>query len=92
MYFGVNVSDDTPNGEEHDVQSNMFRLNITDMQDKYCDSCYDIHLFKVNTKETAKEVAAEGRATFCVVEAEGRHLAVTTLLALHVGNSRSEHV
>ena len=50
-------------------------------------------LFKDNTKETIKEVVA----------AEGRHLrilplnrinivAVTTILALHVGNGRSEHV
>ena len=34
-YFAVNVSDDCPNGEEHDVQSHMFRPTITDMQDKY---------------------------------------------------------
>ena len=30
-------------GEEHDVQSHMFRLTITDMQDKFCGDCYNIH-------------------------------------------------
>ena len=32
----MNVSDDSPNYEEHDVQSHMFRPTITDTQDEYC--------------------------------------------------------
>ena len=40
MYFAVNVSD------EHDVQSQMFRPTITDMQHKYRGNCYDIHLIQ----------------------------------------------
>ena len=52
-YFAVNVSD------EHDVQSHMFRPTITDMQDKYCDDCYDIH----RAQSQYTKVAAFGRAT-----------------------------
>ena len=33
-------------GEEHDVPSHMFRLVITDMQDKYCGDCYDVYLIQ----------------------------------------------
>ena len=68
-YFAVNVSD------QHDVQSHMFRPTITDMQDKYCGNCYDIHFsrsqYKCNHKRRG---AAEGRATSSVVAAKGRHL------------------
>ena len=46
MYFAVNVSDDSPNGEEHDVQSHMLGPTITDMQDKYCGNCYNIYLIQ----------------------------------------------
>ena len=46
LYFAVNVFDDSPNGEEHDVQSHMLRPTITDMQGKYCGNCYDIHLIQ----------------------------------------------
>ena len=64
----------------------MFRPTITDMHDKYCDNCYDITLFK-----------ALGRATFFSVSfalALNREniVAITTILALHVGNGRSKHV
>ena len=84
-------------GEEHDVQSHMFRRTITHMQDKYCDNCCDIHLTQSQYKGNHKRGgAAEGRATSFVVAANGRHLcilalnamntvAVTTILVLHVG-------
>ena len=98
MYFAVNVSD------EHGVQSHMFRPTITDMQDKYCGNCYDLYLIQTQYKGNHKKGgAAEGRVTSFVVAAEGRHLcmlalnnvdivAVTTILVLHVGNGRYEHV
>ena len=67
-YFAVNVSDDSPNGKEHDVQSHMFRATITDMQDLYCGNCYDIYLtqsrytkvaaFGATTKEVTRPLAA----------------------------------
>ena len=76
----------------------------TDMQDKYCGDCYDIYTIQSQYKGNHKRGgAAEGRATSFVVAAKGRHLcifalnkvyivAVTTVLVLHVGNGRSEHV
>ena len=78
--------------------------NHTDMHDKYCGDCYDIHLIQSQYKGNHERGgAAEGRATFFVVAAEGRHLcisalntvnlvAVTKILVLRVGNGRSEHV
>ena len=98
MYFAVDVSD------EHDVQSHMFRSTITDMQDKYCGKCYDIYLIQSHYKGNHKRDGAdEGRVTPFVVAAASRHLciwalnmvnlvAVTTILVLHLGNGRSEHV
>ena len=89
---------------EHDIQSHMFRPTITDIQDKYCGDRYDIYRIQSRYKGNHKRGgAAEGRATSFVVAAEGRHLcisalntvnivAVTTILVLHVGNGRSEHV
>ena len=80
-------------GEEHDVQSHMLRPTITDMQDKYCGDCYDIyHIQSQHTK-----VAAFGRATSFVVSFVSalntvNIVAATTILVLHVGNGRSEHV
>jgi len=71
--------------------------NHTDMQDKYCGHCYDIHPIQSQYKGNHKRGgAAEGRATSFVVAAAGRHLcilalnrvnvvAVTTILVLHVG-------
>ena len=71
--------------------------NHTDMQDKYCGDCYDIHPIQSQYKGNHKRGgAAEGRVTSFVVAAEGRHLcilalnrvnvvAVTTILVLHVG-------
>ena len=98
-YSAVKVSDDSPNGLEHDVQSHMFRSTITDMQDKYCRDCYDFHLIQSQYKGNHKRGgAAEGRGTSFVVAAAGRHLCisalnrVTTVLLLYVGNGWSEHV
>ena len=82
----------------------MFRPTITDMHDKYCGNRYDIYLIQSQYKGNHKRGgAAEGRATSFVVAAKGRHLcilalnkvnivAVTTILVVHVGNGRSEHV
>ena len=71
----------------------MFRPIITDMHGKYCVVCYDIYL--IQSQYT--KVAAVGRATSFVVSfvlALNRVniVAVTIILALHVGNGRSEHV
>ena len=71
--------------------------NHTDMQDKYCGDCYDIHPIQSQyTKEAAvgrhhkRGGAAFGRATSFVVSfvlALNRVniVAVTTILVLHVG-------
>ena len=71
--------------------------NHTDMQDKYCGDCYDIHPIQSQYKGDHKRGgAAEGRATSFAVAANGRHLcilslnrgnvvAVTTILVMHVG-------
>ena len=100
LHFAVNVSDDPPNGLEHDVQSHMFRQTITDMQDKYCGDCYDFYLIQSQYKGNHKRGgAAEGSATSFVVAAKGRHfcilalnkviiVAVTTILVLNVGTCR----
>ena len=61
-------------GEEHDVQSHMFRETITDMQDKYWGDCYNIYFTQSQYKGNYKRGgAAESRATSLVVAAEGRH-------------------
>ena len=98
MCFAVNVFD------ENDVQSHMFRPTITDMQNKYCGNRYNIYRIQSRYKGNQKRGgAAEGRDTSFVVAAEGRHLCisasnmvniitVTTILALTVGNGRSQHV
>ena len=74
------------------------------MQDKYCGDCYDIYLIQSQYKENHKRGGvAEGRVPSFVVAAASRHLsilalntvnviAVTTILVLHVGNGRSEHL
>ena len=84
-------------GEDHDVQSHMFRPTITDMQDKYCGDCHDIHLIQSQHTTVAafgrhhkRGESAFGRATSFVVSfvlALNRMniVAVTTLLVLHVG-------
>ena len=54
------IFDDSPNGEEHDVQSRMFRSTTTDMQDKYSGNCYNIYLIQSQYKGGG---AAVGRAT-----------------------------
>ena len=68
--------------------------NHTDMQDKYCGDCYDIH--PIQSQYT--KLAASGRHHKRGGAAEGRHLcifalnrsniiAVTAILVLHVGVS-----
>ena len=78
--------------------------NNTDRQDKYCGDCYDIYPIQRQYKGTQKRGGtAEGRATSFVVATKGPHLcisalnkvnigAVTTILVLHVGKGRFEHV
>ena len=75
----------------------MFRPTITDMQDKYCGDCYDIHPIQSQYAKVAaagrphkRGGAAFGRATSFVVSfllALNRVnvVAVTTRLVLHVG-------
>ena len=70
--------------------------NHTDLQDKYCDHCYDIYRIQSQYKGNHKRGGpARGRATFAVA-ANGRHIctlalnsanaiAMTTILVLHVG-------
>ena len=97
-HFAVNVSDDASNGKEHDVQSHMFRPTITDMQDKFCGNCYDICIIQSPYKGNHKRGgAAEGRATSFMVSFvsalnQVNIVAITTILVLHVGNSRAQHV
>ena len=101
----LNTSYTNPNfyDEEHDVQSHMLIPSITDIQDKYCDNCYDIYLIQNQYTKVAAfgrhhkgGSAAFGRATSFVVSfvlALNRInvVAITTILVLHVGNGRSEH-
>ena len=87
----MNVSD------EHDVQCHMFRPTTTYMQDRCCGNCYDIYLIQSQHKGSHRRgAAAEGRVTSFVVAIASRHLcilvlnrvnvvAMTTILALHVG-------
>ena len=76
----------------------------TDMQDKYFGVCYDIHHIQSQYTQVAaygrhhkRGDAAFGCATSCVVSLvlalnNVNIVAVITLLVLHVGNGRSEHV
>ena len=85
-------------------QSHMFRTTITDMQDEYCGDCYDIYIIQSQYTKVAafgrqhkRGDAAFDRATSFVVSfvlaVNNVHIvAVTTILVLHVGNGRSEHV
>ena len=86
----MNVSDGSPNGEEHDVQSHMFRPTITDMQNKYCGNCYDIYLIQ---SQYTKVAAFDCRHKRCgAAESKVNIAAATTILVLHVGDGRSAHV
>ena len=59
--------------------------NHTDMQDKYCGHYYDIHPIQSQYKGNHKSGgAAKGRATFCVVAAEGRHLYILDIMFLAI--------
>ena len=81
--------------------------NHTDMQDKYCGDCCDLHPIQSQCTEVAavgrhhkRGGAAEGRATSFVVSfvffvspvKKVKIEASTTIRVLHVGNGRSEHV
>ena len=82
----------------------MFRLTITDMEGKYCGNRYDIDLIQSHYTKVAafgrhhkRGGAAFGRATSFVVSFvlalnKVNIVAVTTILVVHVGNGRSEHV
>ena len=82
----------------------MFRPTITDMQNKYCGDCYDIYTIQSQYTKVAacgrhhkRGVAAFGRAasfvaSFVLALNCVNIVAVTTMLVLHVGNGRSEHV
>ena len=82
----------------------MFRPTVIHMQDKYCGNCYNIYLIQSQYTKVApfglhqkRGRAAFGRATFSVVSFvlalnKVNIIAVTTILVLHVGNGRSEHV
>ena len=75
----------------------MFGPTITDMQGKYCGDCYDIPYSKPIYEGGGLRPPSQGRATSFVVSfvlALNRVniIAVTTILAKHVGNGRCEHV
>ena len=82
----------------------MLRPTITDMQDKYCGDRYDIYRIQsLYTKVAAfgrhhkRGAAPFGRATSFVVSFVSalntlNIVAVTTILVMHVGNGRSEHM
>ena len=61
---------------------------ITDMQDKYCGNCYStmFTLFKAFGRATSFVVS------FVLALNHVNIVAVTTILVLHVGNGRSEHM
>ena len=67
------------------------------MQDKYCGNCYDVYLIRSQYTHHERDDAAFGRVTSFVVSFvltlnNENIVGVTTILVLHVGNSRSEHV
>ena len=69
----------------------MFRPTITDMQDKHCGNCYDIYHIQGRYKGNFV-VAANGRH-LCVLSLNKVNIeAITTILVVHVGNGRAEHV
>ena len=66
MYFALNVCDGSPNGENNEFCSHMFRPTITDMQDNILVTVTILTLLEANTKETTKEVARPSpQNTFC---------------------------
>ena len=91
-------------GEEHDVQSHMFRPTITDMQDRFVVTATIFTVFRANIQRCWPLVAttsavgrAVGRATSSLVSIildlnRVNIVTLTTLLVLHVGNGRSKHV
>ena len=66
-HVAVNVSD------EHDVQSHMFRPTITDLQDKYCCSCYNIYLTQSKYKGNHKRGGAAKHSPCNIICGESPH-------------------
>ena len=58
------------------------------MQDKYCGDCYDI--YRIQSEYTSR--ATSFVVPFVLALNRVNIVADTTILALHVGNGRSEHV
>ena len=93
---------------EHEAQvARKILSHHTDMQDKYCGECYDIHPIQSQLSKVAavgrhhkRGGAALGCATSFVVSSVLAMnkvnivdiVAVATIFVLHVGNGRSEHV
>ena len=72
--------------------------NHTDMQNKYCGDCYDIHPIQSRYKYHKRGGAAFGRVTslvasFALPSNKVNIIASNIILSLHiVGSGRSEHV
>ena len=67
---------------EHEaLMARTMMSNHTDMQDKYCGCCYDIHV-----------LVAAGRHLCILALNRVNIVAVTTILVVHVGSGRSEHM
>ena len=59
--------------------------NHTDMQDKYCADCYDIHPFKSNIQRWQPLAATSLVVSLVLVLNTVNIVAVITILVLHVG-------
>ena len=80
------------------------QTTITDMQDKYCGNCYDIYFIQSQYTKVAafgchdkrSDAAFDGVTSFLVsfmlALDKVNIVAITTILVLHLGNGRSEHV
>ena len=68
----------------------MFRPTITDMQDKYCGDRYDI--YRVQSRYKGNHKSGGAGVSFELALNAASIVAATTILVLHVGNGRSEHV
>ena len=71
----------------------MLRPTITDMQGKYCGDCYDIYRIQSQYTRVANIYRATSFVVSFVLALNRVNIeAVTTIIALNVGNNRSEHV
>ena len=82
MYFVVNDYDDSPKGEEHDVQSHTFSQYKGNHKRGGAAEC----------RATSFVVAPKGRHHCISALNKVNIVAATLILVLHVGNGRSEHV